>query len=83
VPPPELPQTAPASGYPRISKDCYSRYTGVNLFEQFQPFTAEGEFERGEASDVRTGAPQALDKACTDWISDHHKHNRNGSSYSA
>src|SRR5262249_24894852 len=77
------PELRRASGYPRISKDCHSRYTRVNLFEQLQPFAAEGEFECGEASNVRTGAPQALDKARADGISDNRKHNRNGPSCSA
>jgi hypothetical protein len=44
-----------------MSKDRCSRHARRDLFEQLQPFRAEGKFERGKTGDMAAGPHQALD----------------------
>jgi hypothetical protein len=50
---------------------------GRDLFEQLQPFRAEGAFEVGKAGSVAAWTRQALDEAGPDRVSDERKHDRN------
>src|SRR6516162_1804667 len=50
-----------STGYGRISKDCHAHHARRNLFEEFQPFPAEGIFEVAKAGDITTRPRHALD----------------------
>src|SRR5215468_883627 len=57
------PELRGSSRYSRVSKNCRSRRARCNLFEQLQPFPADGIFKGSKASDVTTWLRQALDIA--------------------
>ena len=73
----DCPELRGSSRDGRVSKDRHSRRARRNLFEQLQPFPAEGIFKAGKASDVTTWPRKALDIAGADRISDDRKHDRN------
>jgi hypothetical protein len=64
--------------YGNISQDRRSRHAGRDLFEQFQPFSADREFERSKAGGVSARPCQAIDEAGADRIGDLHEHDRHG-----
>src|SRR5437773_1502816 len=47
----------------RIANDHRARHTRRDLFEQFQPFAADAEFEQGKAGGVAAGPRQTHDEA--------------------
>src|SRR5262249_22949080 len=69
---------ADPSGYGRIPQCYYSRETGCDFFEQFQPFSTEAIFELHEAGGIAARLRQTIDEAGTDWIGDDREHDRHG-----
>ena len=60
----------------RVAKHRDPGHTWRDLFQQFQPFSAEGVFRSHEAGDVAARLRQALDEASADRIGDPHEDHR-------
>ena len=69
-----------STGYGRIPKNCHSRYVRRDLFEQFQPFRTDAEFELGKTGGVAARLSQARNKARSDRIRSRRKHDWHGAS---
>src|SRR6516162_4288696 len=69
---------ADPGGYGRIPQYYYSRETGCNFFEQFQPFSTQAIFELHEAGGIAARLRQTIDEAGTDWIGYDREHHRHG-----
>ena len=65
----------------RITKYCDARYRRRNLLEQFEPLSADAEFECHEPRSIPPGPGQVLDETGPDRIGDDHEHNRHRPRY--
>jgi hypothetical protein len=54
--------------------------SGLDLFEQLEPFRAHSVFVQDETSGVAAWPRQTFDEAGADWVDDIHEHNRHSAS---
>lgn len=64
--------------YRGVAKDGYSRHVGCELFEKFEPFSAEIVFKCAKAGGVATRPSQTGNKTSADRINDVREHDWQG-----
>jgi hypothetical protein len=69
---------ADPNGWRGIPKDRCSGHARRDLFEKFQPFSAQGVFGRSKAGVVSARMRHAFDEAGADRIGDSREHNWHG-----
>src|SRR4029079_1201793 len=69
---------AGSGAYSVVPKDGHSRHAWRDLFEQFQPFSANAVFEFQKTGSVAPRPRQAVDQTATDWITRDREHDRHG-----